>query len=302
MKTNQRLSIAILVVMFLLSGMAALSAAKGQTLMAVSQQSAEPKILVEMVKQLIEAHTDLKVEHKQHFQGVSIVHAAFMSRDVDFYVSHTGSQFTGVLHMEVTDAWRNREKVLDYVQAEFQNQFNATWFEPFGFNNTYALVMRKDAIEALGIETMEDLAEHAPDLVVGMDQVFMGRIGDGYYDMADYYDLKFKQTVSMDYDLMYRAVDAGDVDVAVAYSTDGRIASLDLGILQDNKQFFPPYDGSLIVHNDVLKEFPVIRDVVEPLLGRIDEAEMAALNSKVDVEHLEPEDVAREYLEKEGLL
>lgn len=276
--------------------------ARAETLVATSQAYAEPQILVEMVKQLIEANTSLQVDHKRNFQGSSLVHAAFQSGDVDFYVAHTGTQFTGVLGMEVTEEWKDREKVLQYVQEEFEKRFDATWFEPFGFNNAYAVVLRKDIIEKLNLETMSDLIEHAPTLRIAVDQTFMARMGDGFYDMADHYGYKFKQAVGMDYGLMYRAVASGEVDVAVAYSTDGRISALNLGILADDRHFFPPYDCSLVVSNAVLEKHPIIRELVEPLLGSIDEGTMQALNKRADVDELDPTDVATAYLKEKGLL
>lgn len=278
------------------------AAANAETLVAVSQAYAEPQILVEIVKQLVEAHTDLEVDHRRNFQGASLVHAAFQSGDVDFYVSHTGTQFTGVLGMQVTEEWKDRDKVLAYVQDQFQERFDATWFAPFGFNNTYALVLNRDTMKRLGLSTMSDLAEHAPTLGIAVDQTFMARLGDGFYDMVDHYGYAFKQAVSMDYGLMYRAVAAGEVDAAVAYSTDGRIPALGLDILTDDRQFFPPYDCSLVVSNDVLEKYPIIRKLVEPLIGAIDESTMQALNKHVDVEHCNPQEVAREYLEQRGLI
>ncbi len=167
---------------------------------------------------------------------------------------------------------------------------------------TYALVLKRDTMEKLGLSTMSDLAEYAPSLRIAVDQTFMARLGDGFYDMADHYGYDFKQAVSMDYGLMYRAVAAGEVDAAVAYSTDGRISALGLDILIDDHQFFPPYDCSLVVSNDILEKHPIIRKLIEPLIGAIDESTMQALNKRVDVEHRDSAEVAREYLKQQGLI
>ena len=263
----------------------------------------EPWILGEAVKILLNEHVEgLEVDHVSGLQGSTMLHTAMMSGDLDLYVSWTGTQFTGVLEMEVTDEWKSAERVFDYVKQEFEEQFEQTWLPPFGFNNTYAIAVRQDFAEEHGLETSSDLVDLAPDMVIGVDQTFKERIGDGYFDMCEVYGFEFKDAVDMDYGIMYRSVAEGEVDAIVAYSTDGRIASMNLTILEDDKEFFPPYDGALVLRMDLLERYPEIEEVLTPLFGTIDEEVMGALNARVDVNEEEFEDVARDFLVQRGLI
>ena len=259
----------------------------------VSPNYAEPQILAEAVKIVIEDNTDLTVDHLRNFSSSTLLHAALTSGDAQLYVSYTGTQFAGVLNMEVTDEWKDREKVQAYVQQEFDAQFDATWFDSFGFNNTYALVVQRAFAEEHGIETVSDLKDYADSMTIAMDSTFRERAGDGYNDLVDTYGFTFNRVASMDYGLIYRAVQTGDIDVAVAYSTDGRIVAMDLVVLEDDLQYFPPYDPAVVVANSLLAEHPEVAGLIEPFLGQIDEATIAVYNQMVDVDHAEVEEAAR---------
>lgn len=297
-KSKMTLSLLVMLLFSALNG----TVLAGETITMVSQDYVEPQILCEMAKALIEKGTDLTIDHRRNFSGSSLVHQAVAHGDADIYATYTGTQFAGVLGMEVTAEWKDREKVLRYVQKEFAKRFDLKWYEPFGFNNTYALAVRKETADKLGLKKVSDLIPYAKDMVIATDQTFKERIGDGFYDLVDTYDLDFKKSMAMAYGLLYRAVNTGDVDVAVAYSTDGRIASMNLVTLEDDKGFFPPYDASLVISNRLLKKYPVIDELVQPLIGSITEAEMQRVNSWVDVDGLTVEEAAHKYLTEKGLL
>ena len=268
-----------------------------------STSFSEPWILAEAVKILLNEHVEgLEVEHVSMLEGSTMLHSAMISGDLDLYVSWTGTQFTGILEMEVTEEWRDAARVFEYVKSEFEDQYNQTWLPPFGFNNTYAIAVRQDFAEEHGLERISDLADLAEDMTIGVDTTFKERPGDGYYDMCETYGFEFGQAVDMDYGIMYRSAAQGEVDAIVAYSTDGRIASMNLTILEDNKEFFPPYDGAVVVRMELLEAFPEIEEVLSPLFGTIDEEVMGALNARVDVDEEEYDDVARDFLVQRGLI
>jgi len=274
----------------------------GRTLRIGSTVFAETWMLAEMVKLLMEEHLGVKVEHIRNFQGSTPLHAAMRAGELDMYISYTGTQFTGILEMEVTDEWKDRHKIYQFVKDEFAQRFNHHWFEPFGFNNTYILAVREDFAEKNNLKTTSDLVPLAPGLVIGTDQTFQERIGDGYDDFTREYGLTFKEAVAMDYGLMYRAVAHGDVDVIVAYSTDGRIPAMNLALLEDDKGFFPPYDGVLVARMELLQEYPELEKILSPILGTIDDMTMAELNQEVDVKEREFYEVAQEFLKDKGLI
>lgn len=271
-------------------------------LVIASQNYAEPQILSEMVKQLLEAKLGVTVEHKRNFQGSTAVHQALETGDVQMYNSYTGTQFTGILGMQVTDEWKDRRKVYEYVRDKFHEKYGIKVFEPYGFNNTYTLAVRRATAEKLNLKRASDLVPHAPKMTVATDPTFQERKGDGYDDLARTYGFKFKKVAGMAYDLMYQALKAGDVDVAVAYSTDGRLPAFDLVALEDDRHFFPPYDAVFFIKEETLRQFPRIEEIMKPLIGAFTEEEIAKLNQEVDVKKREPAEVAREYLTQKGLL
>ncbi|HHV79876.1 MAG TPA: osmoprotectant ABC transporter substrate-binding protein [Firmicutes bacterium] len=273
-----------------------------EKIVIASHSFSEPQILAELVKQLVEKKVGITVEHKRNFQGSTALHKALESGDIQMYNAWTGTQFTGILQMEVTREWKDRRKVYEYVRDRFHEKYKVKVLEPYGFNNTYALAVRKETAEKLGLKKASDLIKHAPSMTVAVDQTFQERKGDGWADLAQAYGFKFKKVVTMTYDLVYQAIKSGDVDVAVAYSTDGRVAAYNLVTLEDDRGFFPPYDGVLFVREDTLQRYPEIEQAVKPLIGRLTDAEMAALNREVDVNKRDPADVAREYLKSKGLI
>lgn len=287
----KKLFTAVVIGIFVLSGSTFVLAQ--ETVTIVSPNYAEPQILAEAVKIIIEENTDLRVEHIKNFTSSTLNHAAMTSGDAQMYVSYTGTQFTGVLGMEVTDEWKDARKVEKYVQQEFDKQFDATWFDSFGFNNTYALVIQSDFAQEHGIETISDLKGHTPSMTIAMDSTFRERSGDGYRDLLEAYDLTFNRAVSMDYGLIYRAVQTRDVDAAIAYSTDGRVVAMNLVALRDDKQYFPPYDAALVATNSFLEENPEIAGLIQPLIGQIDESTIAKYNQMVDVDYEDVEVAAQ---------
>lgn len=259
----------------------------------LSANYAEVHILTEAAILLLEDNLDVEIRHVRNFSAAVLLHNAMLSGDADAYISYTGTQFTGVLGGEVTEEWKDREKIYDYVNEQFNERWNISWLEPFGFNNTYAVIVTREFAEEHGVEKISDLQGLSDQMTVAMDVMFRDRPGDGYEAMNAAYDLTWRRPVSMEYGLIYRATASGDVDAAIAYSTDGRISAMDLVILEDDRGFFPPYDCSIIIKNEVLEQFPEIPEILAPLLGAIDEETMGYYNKMVDVEQKEYDDVAR---------
>ncbi|HHV35729.1 MAG TPA: osmoprotectant ABC transporter substrate-binding protein [Syntrophomonadaceae bacterium] len=288
---------------FLVVGTGCGNSSEQEKLVIASHNYAETQILSEMVKQLLEANMDnIQIEHKRNFQGSSATQQALETGDVQFYVCYTGTQFTGVLGMEVTEEWKDREKVYQYVKNKHHEKNGVKVFEPYGFNNTYCVAVRRETAEKLDLKKISDLVPHAAEMKVATDPTFMERKGDGWKEFAETYDLDFKDASGMAYDLMYQALKNKEVDAAVAYSTDGRIATYDLVALEDDKNFFPPYDAILLVKEDILEKYPEIEEIIAPLIGAIDNETMTELNSQVDTEKKEPADVANGYLKEQGLI
>lgn len=258
----------------------------------------EQEIMVEITKQLIEENSDIKVSGKPHLGGTGIIDTALSSGDIDIAVEYTGSGLLFILKLPLeTDP----EKAFEIVKSEYNKQKNITWLDPIGFNNTYALAMRKEHAAALNIEKISDLKPHALKLSLAGSHEFIIR-PDGYPGIKKIYELNFESAISMDPGLMYTAIKSGNVDVISAFSTDGRIPAFNLKLLDDDQKFFPPYYASPIIRNEILKKYPELKDILNKLSHRISNEKMAQLNAQVDLEGKTAKEVAHNWLKESGLI
>ena len=264
-----------------------------------SKDFGENVVIGEMMAQLIEQNTDLKVDRKLNMGGTFVCFEAIKNGDIDIYPEYTGTGLTAQLKMDViTDP----DEAYQVVSDEFDSQFGIKWLEPFGFNNTYTLAVTDDVYQQYGVETFSDLAEISGDLVFGAEHEFFDR-QDGYDGLVEMYGIEFKgEPKKMNVSLKYQAIGNGDMDVTDAFATDGPIKKFNLKVLEDDKGFFPPYYAAPIIRNETLEAHPELEEVLNMLAGRIDDAKMTELNYKIDVEGQEVETVAKEFLQSEGLL
>jgi osmoprotectant transport system substrate-binding protein len=265
-----------------------------------SQTYSEPIILGEMVKALIEEGTDLKVTHTPQLSSSLVVQQAMVNKEIDISPRYTGTELTGALRVE--ERMTDPEQVYNLVKDEFAKQFGQTWFKPLGFNNTYALTVRRDVAEQFNLKTISDLKSHAKDMIIGTDTSFADRTGDGLEALKEMYGLQFKQVFPMEIGLVYEAVASKKCDIVVAYSTDARIKSFDLVTLEDDLKFFPPYDCALVARTEVLEKHPELKEILAKLEGQIDVETMVGLNYLVDEQNESPEKVARDFLRQKGLI
>jgi len=258
----------------------------------------EQLILGELMAQLIEAHTSLRVERKFNLGGTVICHQALVRGDIDLYPEYTGTALTAILRREtITDP----KKVLAIVRQAYREKFRCQWLEPFGFNNTYAIAVRRQDAERYGWQKISDLRPMASRLRAGFTSEFRER-PDGYPGLQKDYGFGFRHVVDMDPALMYQALARGKVDVICAFATDGRIPAYNLVTLQDDQQFFPPYHAAPIVRMEVLQNYPIVGDVLGLLAGKLDDGTMQRLNYMVDEEKMSPnKEVARQFLKEQGL-
>lgn len=281
-----------------------------------SKDFTESILLGEIVAQLLEGN-GFEVERQLNLGGTLVAHEALVNGDIDTYVEYTGTGLLAILGQELpprdeatpaatasaTPAVGGgyAQKVYDIVAEQYPTEYGVEWLEPWGFNNTYALAMRSDHAEELGITTISELVEFAPDLTIGAPQETLVR-EDGIPGLEATYGLEFGDIVGLDPGLMYSAIDSGEVDVITAFATDGRIESMDLFLLEDDLAFYPPYFAAPIVRQDTLEAAPDLRDILNSVAGKIDDARMTELNYLVDDQGEEIEDVARTFLEDEGLV
>ncbi|MBM7705899.1 glycine betaine/choline ABC-type transport system substrate-binding protein [Chryseomicrobium aureum] len=261
----------------------------------------EQFILPQIIGQYLEANSDYDIKYQEGLGEVSILTPAIDNGDIDIYVEYTGTGLKDVLGLD-SEVGESAEDVFNRVKEGYEEEFNVTWLEPLGFENTYTLAYTEDS--GISAMTYSDLAElsKSQDLVFGAPHSFYERQGDGYDDLTSTYGFEFSGTESLDANIMYEALRNGDVDVIPAFTTDGRIERFNLQMTEDDMGFFPKYDAAPLVRMETLEQFPDLEELMNALAGSISEEEMIAMNARVDIDGDRAEDVARDFLIEKGLI
>ena len=238
--------------------------------------------------------------------GTNIARQSLENDQIDLYYEYTGTAYTVFYKKGDQEVMSDPEKVYQWVK-EKDAEKDLIWLEPVDFNNTYTLMMRREQADKLNIVSITDMARHVEkkpeDLVFGVGSEFWER-PDGFKALAKTYDLNIPpgQIKKMSLGLTYKALLDGQVDVAMGFATDGRIAAFGLVNLVDNKNFFPVYNPAPVVREEVLKKYPEIKDALNAMADKLTTAEMQQMNKAVDVEHKKEKEVARNWLQDNGLL
>ncbi|GIP30080.1 glycine betaine/carnitine/choline-binding protein OpuCC [Paenibacillus sp. J23TS9] len=298
MKLNKLKWIPMLVCAIILTGLTSACGIKSEVTIG-TQTYTETKILAEMYKALIEDRTNLNVDIIPDLASSSLVINAMKRDDVQMATLYTGEIFNN--HFPISGT-KDRKEVLKEAQEGFQKHYQFTWMEPLGFENTYAFTIRKELAESKGYTKISDVKKDMANMKLGVDTTWLERSTDGYPAFSKAYGIKFGQIFPMEISLVYSAVANKQVDIVLAYSTDSRLKAYNLQTLQDDKQFFPPYDASPVLRSDLLKKHPEIKDAIAPLIGHLDADTMISLNYQVDIEKKSEREVANAYLKQKGLL
>ncbi|WP_105140146.1 ABC transporter permease/substrate-binding protein [Streptococcus suis] len=269
-------------------------------LVIAGKLGAEPEILINMYKLLIEDRTDIKVEIKPNFGKTSFLYEALKSGSIDIYPEYTGTITSTLLKNSPTDLSTNPEEVYTYAKEAILEQDGLMYLAPMAFQNTYALAVTEDYAQKNGIEKISDLAKVQQTAVAGFSLEFNDR-EDGNIGLKNLYNLQLN-VKTMEPALRYEAIKSGNVQIIEAYSTDSKVVTYKLKILEDDKQLFPPYQAAPLLSKETLEKYPELEQVLGVLAGNISTEEMTQMNYAVDVEGKSAEQVAREYLEQEGLL
>ena len=267
-----------------------------EDIVIASGSNTERLILGEIDRQMIEHYTDLKVSMIPNLSSSILNHIAMLKGDVNISAGmYTGTSLTGELAM---DPIKDPDQALKVVQDEYYNRWNRLWYPSYGFENTYAFMVTKDFAEKYDVKKVSDLKKVKDKIKVGVDTAWITRKGDGYEAFKDSYGFKFKEIYPMQVGLVYTALASGEMDVVLGYSTDGKIASYDLVLLEDDMKLFPPYDCSLVATEDIIDKYPEANSALSKLSGKIDTKTMQELNRRADEDLVEPPVVAKEFLEK----
>jgi osmoprotectant transport system permease protein len=269
---------------------------RGGRVVVGSKNFTEQVVLGEMVAALLEDR-GFEVDRRLNLGGTQLCHAAVTKGDLDVYVEYTGTALTDILKRPVL---RDSARVLEEVREAYAG-LGLEVGRPLGFDNTFALAMRRDDAQAKGTLRISDLAREARTLRLGCFGEFVER-EDGLKGLLKAYGFSLGVPPrEMDFGLLYPALAARQVDVVVGSATDGPIAALNLAVLEDDRHYFPPYDAVTVAHREGLERRPGLREALKALEGRVDAATMRRLNLAVDGAHRPPAAVAREFLGAAGL-
>ncbi|HET6638932.1 MAG TPA: glycine betaine ABC transporter substrate-binding protein [Gemmatimonadota bacterium] len=259
-------------------------------IVVASKNFTEQDILGEIVAQELEAR-GVPVDRRFHLGGTFVCHNALVDGQADVYIEYTGTAYTAILeHPPISDP----DSVMLTVESEYAERWDLAWGPPLGFENTFALVVRAGDADSLGLTTISDLARVANGLTAGFGPEFMAR-EDGYAGLREAYGLEFGEVRQMELGLMYRALEEGEIDVAVANSTDGQIAGLGLAVLRDDRRYFPPYQAAPVVRREILERVPAAWEAIQGLEGILDDAAMRELNRRVAVAGEDAAAVVRQW-------
>jgi osmoprotectant transport system permease protein len=245
------------------------AAAQAETLKVGSKRFTESYILGEVI---IRAAGD--AVHRPGLGNTGILYAALKSGAIDLYPEYTGTIAKEILKLDGNPGLAELNRALAPLG------FGVA--VPLGFNNSYALAMREERAQALGIRSLGDLAKH-PALKLGLSQEFIGR-ADGWPGLKAAYKLPFAAPSGLDHGLAYEAIAAGRIDVMDIYTTDAKIGRFQLRALEDDRRFFPRYDAALLYRLEVPRRYPEAWAKLQKLEQRIDERTMIRLNAAAELQ------------------
>lgn len=261
-----------------------------------SKRFTESRILAELMAQVIERLPGTRVERRWNLAGTQVCFAALRSGEIDLYPEYTGTGLRNILGRRQVAA--SPARVFRTVARIFRERYDLEWLAPFGFDNTYVLVARREVAVRLGLRRIGDLRGHP--LRFGFSHEFLRR-PDGLPGLVRAYGLGRLDVKGMEHDLAYQALREGRIDVTDGYATDAKLADSSLVPLEDDLRFFPPYEAAPLVRGSVVRSRPEVAAALRLLAGRIDAATMRRLNREVEENGRSEAAVATSFLASLGL-
>lgn len=300
-------TIALVLALTGLAVLAGCGAKKDNGLTAYDGVYSEEQLIVHMVKLLVEDQTDLKVTIKDQMTGVNAFkEMTSSSPSADFLNGYDGTLLTTYLHLDPTDVPEG-QSLYEYANSVAMEKHKVRLLGKFGTDNTYAIAVPRAIAEKYKLKTVSDLIPVANELVFGAEHEFFSQEGSMKYGpFTQFYGLEFKNSVTVDLGLKYIGIENGNFDVTEVYATDGLNRKADLVVLEDDKEFFPEYNGALLVRDDIFERFkdvaPNLEEVLNKLEGQFTNEVMTDLTYAVDVEGKTVPEVAKEFLVSKGLI
>jgi osmoprotectant transport system substrate-binding protein len=264
-----------------------------------SKNFTEQLVLGEIAAQHLENRLKVTVVRRLDLGGTLLAHQSVVTGGIDLYPEYTGTALTAILKLPpATDA----AAVAERVRQEYERRFHVRWMPPLGFENGFAIAIRGADARAHKLALLSDAGRYSPGWKLGVGYEFLTR-PDGYPALMKTYRLPIQSAPkTMDLGLVYRALEANQVNMAAGSETDGMLAALDVTVLRDDKHAFPPYDAAFVLREASIAAHPGMREAIGELSGKFTVKLMQNLNYQVDQKHVRVSDVARAFLKQAGLV
>lgn len=301
---NRISMITVFVLVFCLAlGSLAASGAETKKIVVGAKDFTEQYVLGNLMAVLLQEN-GFKVDEK-FGTAAAVTRAGLMSGQIDLMPDYTGT--ASAVYFKYPEKISDPVKLYEMVKKDDLEQNNMVWLGRTTFNNTYALAIKKDMLDEMGI-SISSLTEYVnkdpQKVLIAVNHSFYEREKDGIFGMAEYYGMNIlrKNVKAMDTGLTYDAIDRDQVNVAMVFGTDAKLRKFDLLVLEDDKSFFPIYNVSIVISKEVLDKYPEIEKILLPITQLIDTDTMINLNYEVDGKGKPARMVAEEFLKEKGLI
>ncbi len=298
--------IAIVMTLALLcTTLTACSSSDESTLRIIDSRISEGKIVIRAAMLLLETYTDVEVELKDAMTAANSFQE-LIADNADMFMSYDGTVLTTFLHLDPSDVPED-STVYDYANEQVQDQYQLELLAKLGINNTYIMAVTEEIQQKYDLKTTSDLVPVAGEIVFGAEHEFFAEEGTAKFGpFTEAYGLQFKESLSVDLNLKYAAVESGNIQATVVYATDGLNIKANLQTLEDDLNFFPEYNGALLVRSDLFERMeeicPELKEVLNMLEDIFTDEIMSDLTYQVDVEGKSVDEVAEAFMEETGLL
>lgn len=252
-----------------------------------SKKFTENIVLGEIVSQFARS-VGVSARHRRALGGTRVLWSALLGGDIDIYPDYTGTLQREILH--------KYNLKTDHEIREKCAEFGIRMSRPLGFNNTYAMGMKKSLADKFNITKISDLRRY-PEFKFGLTNEFMDRV-DGWQGLRAHYTLPQTFVRGLDHDLAYRGIDSESIHVIDMYSTDAEIEYYGLLALEDDLNYFPRYEAVLLFRSDLEERAPRLVEQVEMLTGQISESKMIAMNAQAKLKGIHEKQIAAGFLDE----
>jgi osmoprotectant transport system substrate-binding protein len=263
-----------------------------------SKNFTEQVVLGEVIAQHLEHRLHRSVERSLNLGGTLLAHQALLGHQIDLYPEYTGTALAAILKDSIDN---DPAVVLARVRLEYVQRFQAEWLDPLGINDTFAMVVNGPEARAQHLESLTDASKAPGGWILGVGYEFEQR-ADGLAALDKTYHVHWNGSPkTMDLGLLYKAMEQRQVTMIAANATDGLLSKMDLKVLRDDRNAFPPYEVCIVARQDALREIPGLREALLELSGKFTNQQMQNLNLQVDAQHRPVARVAAEFLKQSRL-